>query len=101
MPKNAFRTVFIVLLVAVLALTLPFAVAKVKYSKTAKCPIDDATAKATGKTKTTLDSQCLAVEYKHKWTDYKDRYHPQRMEHEFWITVCSYDSPLPSPPPSN
>jgi len=85
MPKNTFR---FLLLSALLVLTLPFAVGKVKYPKTAVCPIDNVTAKATGKTKPTNDPQCVLVEYRHKWTDYTSNLHPQRMEHEFWLSVC-------------
>ena len=78
-----------VLLSAAVMLTLPFAVAKSKYPKTATCPIDSGTAHATGKTKTTMDPQCTAVEYKHKGTDYSNPRHPQRFQHDFWLTTCN------------
>ena len=95
MHKNTFRSL---LLFAVLVLVLPFAAAKVKYPKTAHCPIDDVTAKATGKTKPTTNPQCISVEYRHKWTDYSNRFHPERLKHEFWLNICDGDiiSPAPS-----
>lgn len=85
MQKNTFR---LLLLAAVLVLTLPFAVAKVKYPKSSVCPIDNVTAKATGKTKPTDDPHCVSVEYQHKWTEYSGFLHPERMKHEFWLSVC-------------
>ena len=94
MHKNTFR---ILLLSALLVFTLPFAVAKVKYPKTTHCPIDDVTAKATGKTKPTNDPQCILVEYQHKWTDYSSNLHPERMKHEFWLTIC--DGVVTNPTP--
>ena len=95
MQKNSFRSL---LLSALMVLTPPFAAAKVKYPKTARCPIDDETAKATGKTKPTLDPECISVEYRHKWTDYSSNLHPERLKHEFWLTVCSGADT--NPPPS-
>ena len=86
MAKTKFR---ILMLSVLLLAALPFAVAKVKYPKTAVCPMDGTTAKATGKPEPTLDPQCVTVKYKHKWTDYAKPLHPQRMEHEFTLTVCS------------
>ena len=80
-------------------LVLPFAVAKVKYPKTAVCPIDGVTAKATGKTQPTLDPQCNSVEYRHKWTDYTNRLHPQRLQHEFWLNICSDSANTNAAPP--
>jgi hypothetical protein len=96
MQKNTFR---FLLLSALMILTLPFAMGKVKYPKTAVCPIDSVTAKATGKTKPTNDPQCVLVEYQHKWTDYTNFLHPQRLKHEFWVTICTQganSSPKPS-----
>jgi len=75
--------------VVVLTLALPLTPAKSKYPKTATCPIDSGTAHATGKTKTTMDPQCTAVEYKHKGTDYTNPMHPQRFQHDFWLTICN------------
>lgn len=86
MQKNTLR---FLLLSALLVVPLTFAVGKVKYPKTAQCPIDDVPAKATGKTKPTNDPQCVLVEYQHKWTDYSNFLHPQRFKHEFWVSVCS------------
>ena len=86
MEKKTLR--FVVLSAAVM-LALPFALAKSNYPKTATCPIDAGTAHASGKTKTTMDPQCIAVEYKHKGTDYSDPRHPQRFNHVFWLTICS------------
>ena len=97
MQKNTSR---FLLLVAVLVLTLPFAAGKVKYPKTTLCPIDNVTAKATGKTKPTNDPQCVLVEYQHKWTDYSNFLHPQRLKHEFWLTVCDNGSISNPTPPS-
>jgi hypothetical protein len=94
MHKNTFR---FLLLSGLLILTLPFATAKVKFPKTAECPIDNVPAKATGKTKPTNDPQCILVEYQHKWTDYSSLLHPQRLKHEFWFTVCNGDIPTPTP----
>jgi len=94
MKKNTFC---FLLLFALLFLTLPFAVAKVKYPQTALCPIDNVTAKATGKTKPTIDPQCVLVEYQHKWTDYTDRLHPQRLKHEFWLSICNGAITNPTP----
>ena len=83
------KTVRFLLLSALLVLALPLAGANVRYPKTAHCPIDDVTAKATGKTKPTLDPQCVSVEYRHKWTDYSNRLHPERLKHEFWLNICN------------
>jgi hypothetical protein len=86
MEKNTIR---FMLLTAAVMLALPFALAKSKYPKTATCPVDSGTAHATGKTKTTMDPQCTAVEYKHKGTDYTNPRHPQRFQHVFWLTMCN------------
>jgi hypothetical protein len=94
MQKN---TVRFLLLSALLILALPFAIANVKYPKTAHCPIDGVNAKATGKTKPTLDPQCISVEYRHKWTDYSDFLHPERLKHEFWLNVCNGAITSPTP----
>ena len=84
------KTKFWILMLSVLLLAaLPFAAAKVKYPKTAVCPMDGTTAKATGKPEPTLDPQCVTVKYKHKWTDYSKPLHPQQMQHEFTLTVCA------------
>jgi hypothetical protein len=96
MLKNTFR---LPLLLTLLVLTLPFAVAKVKYPKTTRCPIDDATAKATGKTKPTNNPECVLVEYQHKWTDYTSFLHPQRVKHDFWLSICN-DGTITNPTPS-
>jgi hypothetical protein len=88
MAKNSFR---FLLLSALLLLALPFAFGKLNYPKTAHCPIDGTVAKATGKTQPTVDAQCISVEYRHKWTDYSSALHPERMKHEFWLTVCNGD----------
>lgn len=96
MQKNTFR---FLLLSALLVLTFPFALGKVKYPKTTVCPIDNVTAKATGKTKPTTDPQCVLVEYQHKWTDYSNFLHPQRFKHEFWVTICTQGAnSSPTPP---
>jgi hypothetical protein len=95
MSKNTFR---LLSLLGVLVLTLPFAAAKVKYPKTTVCPIDNATAKATGKIKQTNNPQCISVEYRHKWTDYTSFLHPERMKHEFWVSICDNDA-VASPTP--
>lgn len=86
MRRKIFR---VVLLSAAGVLALTLAVAKPKYRKTASCPIDLGIAHATGKTKSTMDPRCTAVEYKHKGTDYTDPRHPQRFQHEFWLTICN------------
>ena len=84
------RKIFhVVLLSTVVMLALTLAVAKPKYPRTASCPIDLGTAHATGKTKSTMDPQCTAVEYKHTGTDYSDPRHPQRFQHVFWLTICN------------
>jgi len=83
------KTFCIVLLSAVAMLAWTLAVAKPKYPKIASCPIDVGTAHATGKTKSTMDPQCTAVEYKHTGTDYSDPRHPQRFQHVFWLTICN------------
>lgn len=74
---------------AAMTVALPLAPAKPKYPKTATCPIDSGIAHATGKTNTTMDPQCTAVEYKHKGTDYSNPMHPQRFQHVFWLTICN------------
>jgi len=76
------------LLGALFALALPWASAKPKYPKTASCPVDAGTAKASGKTKPTTTPECIGVEYKHKGTNYSDSRHPQRFQHIFWLTIC-------------
>jgi len=86
MEKRIFRAV---LLSAAVILALPLVQARTKYPKTATCPIDSGTAHATGKTNTTMDPQCTAVEYKHKGTDYANPMHPQRFQHVFWLTICN------------
>ena len=87
------------LLVALLAFIWPLAAAKVKYPKTAPCPIDGATAKATGKPTPTLDPQCVSVAYQHKGTDYTNRTHPQRFKHEFSLNICDNTTTnAPAPP---
>lgn len=85
------------LLSALVTLALPFALAKSTYPKTAVCPIDSGTAHATGRTQTTMTTECTAVEYKHKGTDYHDPRHPQRFNHVFWLTICS-NTNNPKPP---
>jgi hypothetical protein len=85
MENKIFR--FVLLSIAAM-LALPFALAKPKYPKTAPCPMDAGTAHATGKTKTTDTPGCIAVEYKHKGTDFPDPFHPQKFAHVFWSTVC-------------
>lgn len=95
MEKNTFR---LLLLCAVLVLALPLAVGKVKYPKTAKCPIDDVAAKATGKTRPTSDPECVSVQYRHKWTDYSNPLRPERSKHEFWVDIC--DDPANTSTPS-
>ena len=87
MPKK--HTLRFLLLIGAVVLALPFAAGKEKYPKTAVCPIDNVTAKATGKTKPTTDPQCILVEYQHKYTDYTSNLHPQRLKHEFWLTICN------------
>jgi hypothetical protein len=79
-----------VVLLSAAGLALTLDAAKPKYRKTAGCPIDLGTAHATGKTKSTMDPQCIAVEYKHKGTDYTDPRHPQRFQHVFWLTICNH-----------
>jgi hypothetical protein len=89
MYRNIFRGLA---LLGLLTFSLSLALCKVKYPKTAVCPIDNVTAKATGRTKPTDDPKCVAVEYQHKWTDYSDFRHPQRMRHEFWVGTCGEGS---------
>lgn len=96
MEKKVFR---FALLSTVLMLALPFVLAKPRYPKTATCPIDSGTAHATGKTQTTTTPECIAVQYKHKGTDYSDPRHPQRFNHVFWVTVCSDQNPTQPPQP--
>ena len=95
MKKNSFR---FLLSCALIAVVLPFALANVKYPKTASCPIDGNTAKASGKPKPTLDPNCVLVKYQHKGTSYADKLHPQRFNHEFSVSVCGdINSPSLSP----
>jgi hypothetical protein len=94
MQKNSFRSL---MLSALLLLVLPLALAGGKFPKTAQCPIEGATAKATGKTKPTTNPECFQVEYRHKWTDFSSPLHPERMKHEFWVSVCNNGSANPAP----
>jgi hypothetical protein len=97
MHKTTFR---FLLLAVLLLLALPFAVAKLKYPKTAQCPIDAVVAKATGKTKPTENPECISVEYRHRWTDYSSPLHPERLKHEFWLEICNGNpTNIASPPP--
>jgi hypothetical protein len=87
MEKWIFRMLLISAAAAVLA--LPLAFTAWVYPKTASCPIDAATAHATGKTRKGMQAACTDVEYKHKGTDYSDPRHPQKFNHLFWITHCT------------
>jgi hypothetical protein len=79
-----------ILLVSVaVTLVIPFAFANSAFPKTASCPIDGATAHATGKKRTATQTACTEIEYKHKGTDYSDPRHPQKFNHVFWITHCT------------
>jgi hypothetical protein len=74
---------------AAVLLALPLAFANSAYPKTASCPIDGATAHATGKKRTATQTACTEIEYKHKGTDFSDPRHPQKFNHLFWITHCT------------
>jgi len=91
------RTFRLLLFCALIVCALSAVVAKSKYPKTSPCPVDGNAAKATGKTKSTLDPQCVAVEYQHKGTDYTSPLHPQRFRHEFWLTICNDGTTGPTP----
>lgn len=80
---------FLLISAAAGMVVLPFPFAAWAFPKTASCPIDGATARATGKKKTAMEAKCTEVEYKHKGTDYSDPRKPQRFNHVFWITQCS------------
>jgi hypothetical protein len=79
----------LLLISAATMLALPLAFAASTFPKTAACPIDGATARATGKKRTATQTACIEIEYKHKGTDYSDPRHPQKFNHLFWITHCT------------
>jgi hypothetical protein len=86
MEKKIFRFALISLAAM---LVLPFAFAAGTYPKTANCPIEGATAHATGHTRDAMKPGCTDVEYKHKGWDYSDPKFPQKFKHVFWVTQCS------------
>jgi hypothetical protein len=86
MGKKIFR---FALISAAAMLVLPFAFAAGTYPKTANCPIEGATAHATGHTRDAMKPGCADVEYKHKGWDYSDPKFPQKFKHVFWVTQCS------------
>jgi hypothetical protein len=87
MERKILRLLLISAGATMLALPLAFAVGD--FPKTAACPIDGATAHATGKKRTATQTACIEIEYKHKGTDYSDPRHPQKFNHLFWITHCT------------
>jgi hypothetical protein len=84
MGKKIFRLLLV--LAGAVLFALPLAFADSAFPKTASCPIDGATAHATGKKRTATQTACTEIEYKHKGTDYSDPRHPQKFNHVFLIT---------------